>query len=206
MIHARLYLVLTPQVCTLAVTEVVARALQGGVEMVQLRDKKATDEDFLKTAKSIREICRVRSVPFLLNDRLHLVKACGAGGVHLGEDDASPEEARGLLGPDRLIGISTHDRAEVAAATGRGADYAGLGPMFATGTKRLSRTPRGPELVREVIDAADLPLFPIGGITAENLPLLIAAGAGRAAVSGAICSARDPMAAAAELRSLLPAS
>jgi thiamine-phosphate pyrophosphorylase len=201
--YGTLYLVLEPEGCPLGWRKTVVEGVLGGVGIVQLRDKGATDAEFLPRAKELAVLCRELDVPLILNDRVHLVEASGARGVHLGEDDMAPEEARRILGPGVVIGLSTHDRGEVAAAAGRGADYVGLGPMFATRTKVLRRTPGGPALLRSVLGATDLPLYPIGGITAENLPSLVAAGARRAAVSSAICGARDPRAAAAALGRIL---
>ena len=197
--RARLYLVLTPAVCRADPVATATAAIDGGVDMVQLRDKEVSDDEFLTLAKKLAKVCRPRGVPLVLNDRVHLVRAAGADGVHVGEDDTSPEE----IGKDMILGLSTHDRNEVAAAKARGATYIGLGPMFATGTKELKRAPGGAALLREVLGATDLPLFPIGGITAARAPRLIAAGATRLAVSSAICAAGDPRGAAAELRALL---
>jgi thiamine-phosphate pyrophosphorylase len=203
-VDARLYLIVTPRICRAGVAETVRAALAGGVEMVQLRDKEAPDEEFLRLARALAPLCRERGVPLVLNDRVHLVAAAGAAGVHVGEQDLAPERIRRQYGDAFLLGLSTHDRAEVAAAAARGADYVGLGPMFPTATKSLARTPRGGALVREVQGASELPVFPVGGIAAANAGELIAAGATRLAVSAAICTARDPRAAAAELRALLP--
>jgi len=175
-------------------------AIDGGVDMVQLRDKEAADDEFLRLARALANACRPRGVPLILNDRVHLVIAAGADGVHVGEDDAPPEG----IPKGMIIGLSTHDRTEASAAKGRGATYIGLGPMFPTGTKELRRTPRGPALLREVLGATELPIFPIGGITATNAPDLVAAGATRLAASSAICAAKDPRAAAAAFRALLP--
>lgn len=197
--RARLYLVLTPQVCRADPVETAAAAIDGGVDMVQLRDKEADDDGFLRLARELARVCRPRGVPLVLNDRVHLVLAAGADGVHVGEDDTPPEE----IEKGMIIGLSTHDRAEAMGAKGRGATYIGLGPMFPTGTKDLKRAPGGAALLREVLGATDLPVFPIGGITLARAPDLIAAGATRLAVSSAICAAEDPRAAAAALRALL---
>ena len=197
--RARLYLILTPQICAGDPVETAVAAIEGGVDIVQLRDKKSLDGEFLRLARKLVEVCRPRSTPLILNDRVHLVRAAGADGVHVGEDDTPPEE----IDPGILIGLSTHDLAEARAAKGRGVAYIGVGPMFRTGTKELLRTPGGAALLREAIEGTDLPVFPIGGITAANAKELIDAGATRLAVSSAICSAKDPRAAAAELRALL---
>ena len=197
--RARLYLVLTPQVCRADPVATAAAAIDGGVDMVQLRDKEASDDEFVGLAKGLAKVCRPRGVPLILNDRVHLVRAAGADGVHVGEDDTPPER----IEKGMILGLSTHDRAEVAAAKRRGATYIGLGPMFPTETKELGRAPRGAALLREVVGVTDLPLFPIGGITAANAAELVAAGATRLAVSAAICAAEDPRAAAAGLRAIL---
>jgi len=200
---ARLYLILTPAICCLDPLETTRRALYGGAEMVQLRDKHSTDAEYLRLARPLAAICRRHGAPFILNDRVHLVEQADADGAHVGEDDLAPERARELLGTDRLLGISTHDRDEVAAALGKGADYVGLGPMFDTTTKALARTPGGADLVRSVQGATALPVYPIGGITEHNVSTFIDAGATRLAVSSAICEASDPAAAARHLRDLL---
>jgi thiamine-phosphate pyrophosphorylase len=203
-LEASLYLILTPPLCPRGAVSTATAALDGGVDAVQLRDKEAPDRAFLRLATELAAHCRERGVPLILNDRAHLVAQAGADGVHVGEDDLPPEEVRRRYGERLVVGLSTHDRAEVAAAAGRGADYVGLGPMFATPTKALTRAPGGAALLRDAADATALPLFPIGGIDAANAGPLIAAGATRLAVSAAICAAADPRAAAAELRALLP--
>jgi thiamine-phosphate diphosphorylase len=137
----------------------------------------------------------------VLNDRVHLVAACGADGVHVGEDDLPPEEARRRLGDDLLVGVSTHDPAEVAAAGRRGADHAGLGPCFPSHTKALARRPEGAALVRACLPVASVPVFPIGGITAANVGDLVAAGASRVAVGGS--SVPYPAAAARAIAAVL---
>lgn len=196
--RVRLYLVVTPALCD-DVARTVAAAIEGGVDAVQLRDKHADDAQYTRDARRIAAVCG-SSVPFLLNDRWDLVEATGADGVHLGQEDARIEQVRRALGPDAILGLSTHDRAEAAAAADRGADYVGLGPMFATGTKELARQPGGAALLQTVLGVTDLPLFPIGGIDARTLPELVEAGATRAAVSSAICGAADPRAAARAIR------
>jgi thiamine-phosphate pyrophosphorylase len=200
---ARLYLVLTPQLCRRGVVETAAAALGGGVDMIQLRDKLSDDAGFLATARELAALCGERGVPFILNDRVHLVERAGADGVHVGEMDRPPEEARRHLGKGAVIGLSTHNREEMAAAAARGVDYVGLGPMFPTETKELTRAPGGAALVRATLGATKLPVFPIGGIDPGNVGPLIAAGARRIAVSSALCSAGDPRAVAEALRSAL---
>ncbi|MGH7162584.1 MAG: thiamine phosphate synthase [Planctomycetota bacterium] len=201
--QARLYLVVTPRLCRRGVEGTVAEALAGGVDMVQLRDKESDDAAFLSTAARLSDLCRERGVLFLVNDRVALLNDARADGVHVGEQDTPPEEVRRRYGPAPILGLSTHDRAELAAAEARGADYAGLGPIYATETKKLTRVPQGPRLVSDAYGAARLPVFPIGGIDARNAAVLVAAGASRLAVSSAICAADDPRSAAASLKALL---
>ncbi|MHC4938980.1 MAG: thiamine phosphate synthase [Planctomycetota bacterium] len=188
---ARLYLLVSCE----HENRVVEQAIAGGVDAVQLRDKTVDDATYEARARELAALC---TVPFLLNDRWHLVEQTGADGVHLGQEDAPIEQVRRALGPGVLLGLSTHDQAEAEVARERGADYIGLGPMFPTRTKRLTRTPGGAALLASV--TCDLPVFAIGGITIENVASLAAK---RIAVSSAIADAADPWAAAKRIRSLL---
>lgn len=189
-VEERLYLI-TPD------ARPVAAAIEGGVDLVQLRNKELDDEGFLDVARTLVSICHDRGVRLILNDRVHLVEDAGADGAHVGEDDMGADEARTMLGPDRLLGVSTHNAEELAVV--RDADYAGLGPMFSSTTKHVARTPGGAALVQSALGQARVPVFPIGGIDAANVQELVAAGATRIAVGSAICDAADPRAAAAEL-------
>lgn len=200
--RARLYLVVDEAACAGAWPHAVARALSSGaVDVVQLRAKDLDDDAYVVRAGVVRALLRGASggaeTPLLvLNDRVHLVARCDADGAHVGEHDLAPEAARAVLGPERLLGLSTHDRAEVAAAAGRGADHVGLGPCFPSTTKALRRPPAGPALVAACEGATTLPVFPIGGITPGNVASLVAAGARRAAVGAGVLAAPDPAAAA----------
>ena len=195
--RARLYLVVTEAACLGPWEVAVERALRSGVvDVVQLREKGLDDAAFLARAARLRGWTAPAGVLLVLNDRAHLVAAADADGVHVGEHDLPVAEARRVVGPDRLVGVSTHDAREVAAIGPSGADYGGLGPCYATTTKRLERAPGGPALVRACARATDRPLFPIGGITAENVADLVAAGATRAAVGAGILGRADPEAAA----------
>jgi thiamine-phosphate pyrophosphorylase len=201
--RASLYLILTPQRCAHAIEKTVEEAIEGGVDLVQLRDKEASDVAFVRLALRVGAICRERGVPFIVNDRAALAGDARADGVHVGEHDVPPEFLRERLGAEPIVGLSTHSREEVLAAAARGVDYVGLGPIYATETKSLARTPRGPRLVSEACGATRLPVFPIGGIDARNASVLVACGARRLAVSGAICAAPDPREAARALRRVL---
>jgi len=174
-------------------------ALRGGVDVVQLRDKELGDAELVAASARFRRACDRHGALFVLNDRPDLVEACGADGVHVGRDDAPVAEARALVGPDRLVGLSTHSRDEVDAA--EGADYLGVGTIFTTPTKAEEAV--GLDLVRVAAEAARVPWFAIGGIDLSNVGLVAAAGAHGVAVVRAIRDADDPESAARELRAAL---
>ena len=178
-------------------------ALAGGVDVVQLRLKEAADEEVVAAARVFREVCDRHGALFVLNDRPELVEACGADGVHVGQDDVSPVEARAVVGPERIVGLSTHSAQQLAAAEREPVDYVAVGPVFETPTKP-GRPAVGLELVRTAAATARKPWFAIGGIDAENAGEVVAAGAERLAVVRAIRDADDPSAAARALRALLP--
>jgi thiamine-phosphate pyrophosphorylase len=178
---------------------VLAAALEGGVDVVQLRDKSAPDEELLRAGRLFRRLTREAGALFVVNDRPDLALRLEADGVHVGQDDLPVPEVRELVG-ELLVGLSTHSPAQLAAA--EGVDYVGVGPVYATPTKE-GRTPVGLELVREAARAAAVPWFAIGGIDATNVGEVVAAGATRVAVVRAIADAPDPRAAAARLRAAL---
>ncbi len=163
------------------------------VDMVQLRAKGQPDERIVAWAQRLRPHFAL----LILNDRPDLVQDAGADGAHVGQDDMDAVAARALLGPDAILGLSTHDEREVREARSLPVDYVGLGPCFETGSKELELAPGGAALVRRSLPAAgDLPVFPIGGITPANVASLAAAGARRVAVGSGILDAADPVRAA----------
>jgi thiamine-phosphate pyrophosphorylase len=178
-------------------------ALRGGVDVVQLRDKELGDEELVAAAAPFRRACDAHGALFVLNDRPELVAACAADGVHVGQEDASVADARRAVGEDRLVGLSTHSVDELARAGG--ADYAGVGTIFATPTKPGNATV-GLELVRAARLAAPVPWFAIGGIDRSNVAEVAAAGAFGVAVVRALRDAEDPETAARGLRAELPPS
>lgn len=178
-------------------------ALAGGVDVVQLRLKDASDEEILGAAQVFRRACDRHGALFVLNDRPDLVEACGAGGVHVGQEDVTPAEARAAVGDGRVVGLSTHSLEEIEAAADEPVDYLAVGPVFATPTKP-GRPAVGLELVRFAAGHAELPWFAIGGIDLANARDIVAAGASRLAVVRAIRDAVSPGAAARALRGLLP--
>ncbi|HYV36323.1 MAG TPA: thiamine phosphate synthase, partial [Gemmataceae bacterium] len=146
----------------------------------------------------VREVTRKAGVVFILNDRPDLARLAEADGVHLGQDDLPIREARRIVGPDALIGVSTHRLDQVRQAVLDGASYIGIGPTFPSSTKNFPQL-AGLDFIREATAETTLPAFAIGGITAENALAVKAAGARAIAVSSAVCQANDPRAAAAAL-------
>jgi thiamine-phosphate pyrophosphorylase len=199
---ARLYLIIECEVGGVPAAEVAAAAIRGGVDIVQLRDKRASDERILAVGRGLCDACEALGALFVMNDRPDLALACGADGVHIGQNDARVEEVRGQVGDRLLIGISTHSRDQIAAAERSAADYMGVGPVFETPTKP-GRPAVGLELVEYAAGHASKPWFAIGGIDAQNAPAVVAAGAGRLAVVRAIRDAADPEQAARALRAAL---
>lgn len=188
----RVYVVATPSAHGPGWLPALEAALGTGlVGMVQLREKTLDDDAYLERALRVHTLCAAHGALFVVNDRAHLVEVAQADGVHVGQEDLPVEEARALLGPERLVGLSTHDEAEVAAAAGRGADHVGLGPCFPTQSKRLGLVPGGADLVARCLPhAGALPVFPIGGVTPGNVATV--ALAGRVAVGAGVLEASDP--------------
>jgi thiamine-phosphate pyrophosphorylase len=184
--------------------ELLAAALAGGVDMVQLRDKTANDEELVRAAGVFRRLCDEHGALFWLNDRPDLVAAYGADGVHVGQDDLGAAAARKIVGPTALVGRSTHSPAQLDAALAEGeADQLSVGPVWETPTKE-GRPAAGLGYVRYAAGAAgEHPWFAIGGIDLDNVREVIAAGASRIVVVRAIRDAPDPRAAAAALREAL---
>jgi thiamine-phosphate pyrophosphorylase len=187
---------------------IAGAALAGGADMIQLRDKTKTGNlrDLLPQARAIQSLCRSRGAVFIVNDRVDLAVAADADGAHVGQEDLPAESARRLLGPRRLLGVSTHDVIQAEKAQLAGADYIGFGPMFATGTKETGYTPRGLEALRAVRRAVSLPILAIGGIDLENVGSVIEAGATAPAVISAVVAAPDIAAAAAAFRQCVAAA
>jgi thiamine-phosphate pyrophosphorylase len=183
---------------------VVEEALAGGAQVIQLREKGLPDREVLRRAREVRLAAYRAGARFILNDRPDLARLAGADGVHLGQDDQAPRDARRIVGPRALLGVSTHDREQIERAALDGAAYLGVGPVFPSETKAFADL-AGLAFVRTAAETASLPWFAIGGITPENLDDVLAAGAERIAVSAAVVHAPSPREAAAELRTRLDA-
>jgi thiamine-phosphate pyrophosphorylase len=205
---ARLYLVCDAKPGGRELPDVLRGAVAGGVQVVQLRDKQLGDEELAAVANAARALCERIGALLIVNDRPLVAREAGADGVHIGQDDMPVAEVRELVGPDLLVGLSTHAESEIDAASATTADgtplvdYIGVGPVHETPTK-AGRAAVGVELVRYASAHASVPFFAIGGLDAANIGEVVAAGATRAVVLRAIADAEDPEQAARELRGLL---
>jgi thiamine-phosphate pyrophosphorylase len=174
-------------------------ALTGGADIVQLREKLLGRAEIERAAQTFRRVADTYSALFILNDDPELARACDADGVHVGQDDVSAEQAREVLGPDAIVGLSTHSEEQIAASAERPADYISVGPIWETPTKQ-GRPGVGLDLIRHAAAHAPHPFFAIGGIDTGNAAEVVAAGAQRLCAVRAIRDAADPAAAAAALR------
>lgn len=181
--------------------EQVEDALKGGVTCVQLREKTLDEANFLKEAREIRQLCKRYGVPFLINDNLEVAIACGADGVHVGQDDLPVTEVRRRVGDGMIVGVSAHNVEEAKRAVAGGADYLGAGAVFGTTTKS-NVTPLSHATLREICEAVEIPVVAIGGITKDNVLQLRGAGVRGVAVVSAIFAAQDIQDACRELRAL----
>jgi len=176
--------------------------IAGGVDVVQLRDKVLDARPLLARAKLAAAVCRDHGVPFVLNDRPDLALECAADGVHVGQDDVPAALARRILGPDAIVGLSTHAAAELDAAATEPADYVSVGPVEPTPTKP-GRPGTGLEYLRYATRTAARPWFVTGGVTPGTLPAMLEAGARRFVVVRWLTEASDPEAAARALRAMI---
>ena len=183
------------------IEESVALAVAGGCTVVQLREKTAGSREFYETALRVRRICAEAKIPLIINDRADIARAVNADGVHVGQSDLPPPAVREIIGDDKIIGVSASSLEEALQAERDGADYLGVGAMFATGTKTDTRFP-GMEGLRAIRAATRLPIVVIGGINKTTVPLFAGTGIDGIAVVSAIAAAEDVRAAAAELGEL----
>jgi thiamine-phosphate pyrophosphorylase len=198
--RTRLYLVCEAHPGGREPEELLRPALQGGVDIVQLREKDADDRELVHAGRVFRRLCDAYDALFIVNDSPELAIACSADGVHLGQEDADPREVRRLIGRDALIGLSTHSPEQVDRA--ESVDYIAVGPVHRTPTKP-EYEPVGLDLVRYAAVGAAVPFFAIGGIEPGNVGPVVDAGAQRVAVVRAIRDSADPGGAARALRSTI---
>jgi thiamine-phosphate pyrophosphorylase len=194
---ARLYVLIDIRPTADEFRQLVERLIAAGVHVLQLRDKHCNDRELLERARILRKLTASTPALFIVNDRPDLAAISHADGVHLGQEEISVKDARSIVGPAALIGVSTHSIEQVRQAVLDGANYIGVGPTFSSGTKTFDHFP-GLELLRAVAAEIRLPAFAIGGIDRENLDEVLQTGMNRIAVSQAVLSAPDPAAAAQE--------
>jgi thiamine-phosphate pyrophosphorylase len=190
LVEARLCVLVSGSRRGLSAEEVCRRVLAGGAGMVQLREKAMPAGKLLSAARAIRDLTLAAGILFLVNDRLDIALLSGADGLHLGGEDIPLRDARRVLGPDKILGATAHTPEEARQAERDGADYLGVGPLFASPTK-TALEPAGPSGIARIIEEVSLPSFAIGGITAENLEAAFTAGARGVAVASAIVEAED---------------
>lgn len=200
--RAHLYLVIEATVAGGPASSLVERAVLGGVDLVQLRDKAASDDDLLGAAADLRSICARHGSLLIVNDRPDLAAEAGADGVHVGQDDASPSTARRILGHQAIVGLSTHAPAELRAAISEPVDYVSAGPVEPTPTKP-GRPGTGLGYLEVAARAATRPWFVTGGVTPDTLPAMLDAGARRFVVVRWLTESPDPEAAARALRTVI---
>lgn len=184
-----------------SIEECVEKSLKGGVSVVQIREKDCSGKEFLQIAKSVKEITKRYNVPLIINDRVDIAIAVGADGVHVGQDDLPCADVRSLVGEDMIIGVSASSLTEALKAQQDGADYIGVGAMFATDTKTDAKVVTMEELDR-IRREVSIPIVVIGGINKTTLPDFIGKGIDGIAVVSAIVSQNDVESAARELKSM----
>ena len=182
---------------------VVAEAVAGGVTMVQLREKEASTREFIALARRLKKMLTGRAVPLIINDRIDVALAVDADGVHIGQSDMPYQEARRLLGPDKIIGLSVETEEEVVAANTLDVDYVGVSPIFATPTKIDTLGPFGVEGARRAVALTRHPAVGIGGMNLQTAAEVMRTGMDGIAVVSAIVSAPEPRVAASALRATL---
>ena len=199
------YLVTDSRLTRRSVREDVELAVAAGCGIVQYRVKDTPTRVMVEEARALMDICRGRAL-MLVNDRVDVALAAGADGVHIGQDDMAYADARRLLGPDAIIGVTVHDAAEASEATRLGADYLGLSPIFDTGTKADAGHGIGVDAIPPVRAITGLPIVAIGGINTGNTASVIRAGADAVAVVSAVVAADDPGAAVREFIRIVQAA
>lgn len=186
-----------------SIEEIVEEAVRGGVTIVQLREKGLGDVDFLRRAFALKELTDRIDVPLIINDRLDIAVACGAAGIHLGQDDMECARARKIAGERLVIGVSVSTPKEAMKAQMDGANYLGVSPVFSTPTKTDTPAPVGLNGLRRIREKVSIPLVGIGGISEANAADVIRSGADGVAVVSAIMASDDPRMAAQSLRSAM---
>jgi thiamine-phosphate pyrophosphorylase len=199
----RLYVLITEALCRRPWLEAAEQAIAGGADCLQLREKALEGGELLRRARLLVDLCRRHGVLCIINDRPDIALLAGADGVHVGQEDLPATEARRVLGPEAIIGVSTHHLDQARQAVRDGADYIGVGPVFPSTTKPRDFLP-GLDFAREVAREIALPAVAIAGVTADNLPQVLATGVRAVAVTAAVLAQDDVAEAAQRLKALLP--
>ncbi|MDO9415858.1 thiamine phosphate synthase [Pararhizobium sp.] len=195
-----LYLVLDPGLCAgIGMIETARRAVQGGVTMVQLRDKHAGTAALVETGRALQQVLKPRGALLIINDDVEAALLLGADGVHIGQEDMDAGAVRRLIGPDMILGLSVETEALAATVDPAVTDYAGIGPVFATPTKPDHKPQIGIAGLSRLVSVCAVPSVAIGGLKAAHIPDVITAGAHGIAVVSAICGTADPFASARSL-------
>lgn len=187
------------------IEEVVVAAVEGGVTMVQLREKDCPTGEFITLARALKGALAPHGVPLIINDRVDVALAVDADGVHIGQSDMSYEDARRLLGPDKIIGLSVENFSDLERANSLDVDYVGISPVYGTPTKSDTAEPFGLEGLRRAVSLSAHPTVAIGGMNATTIGEVMQTGVDGVAVVSAICSAPSPKAAAQELLDIIKA-
>jgi thiamine-phosphate pyrophosphorylase len=200
----KLHLVTDRKLCgNRSVQEVVALAVQGGVDMVQLRDKSATSQEFLELARTLKQLLLPFNIPLIINDRIDIALTVNADGAHIGQSDMPYLQARNMLGHDKIIGVSVSSLAELTTTLPCDADYLGVGPIFSTMTKSDAAQPLGIAGLAKLRASSTHTLIAIGGINHTTINDVIATGIDGVAVVSAICAAPQPKQAAYDLQKIM---
>ena len=186
--------------------EVVSEAVKGGVTVVQLREKDASTGEFIELARRLMKLLKPLDIPLIINDRVDVALAVDADGVHIGQSDMSYEDARRLLGPDKIIGLSVENFKDIEAANALDVDYIGISPVYGTPTKTDTAEPFGLEGLRKAVQMSAHPTVAIGGMNASTIAEVMAAGTDGVAVVSAICSAENIRKATSDLRAIVEAN
>ena len=188
----RLYVILDAALLTVPETECAEELVAAGVRLLQYRNKRASARELFESSKGLGSILIPQGVTFVVNDRADVASAAEASGVHVGQEDLEAESARAVVGPNKLLGVSTHNLEQFQRAAASSADYIAVGPIFATGTKSNPDPVVGTQFIQKVRPLTDKPIVAIGGVTLERAPEIIEAGAESVAVISDILGAPDP--------------
>ncbi|CAH1561027.1 Thiamine-phosphate synthase [Vibrio owensii] len=199
----RLYLVTDDQQDLATLKRVVKKAVEGGVTMVQVREKHGDVRAFIERAQAVKNILKDTDVPLIINDRVDVALAVDADGVHLGQSDMPAIIARELIGPNKILGLSIENEEQLAEVDSLPIDYIGLSAIFATPTKTNTKKHWGIDGLKMALETTSLPIVAIGGINESNIPQLSATGVHGLALVSAICHAEDPKAASEYLLGLM---